>query len=105
MEKILKRLKGSLNDTRKKKMNPKVPFLLNLFLPFKVESFVQGDYITDDSVLVFSLLGTILLGIGIILNTNKTQLPGSLLVEARTSIVVALHVTSLIMLIYKCKLA
>ncbi|WP_233464665.1 P13 family porin [Borreliella bavariensis] len=72
LEKILKRLKGSLNDTRKKKMNPKVPFLLNLFLPFKVESFVQGDYIADDSVLVFGLLGTILLGTGIILNTNKT---------------------------------
>lgn len=105
MDKILKRLKGSLNDTRKKKMNPKVPFLLNLFLPFKVGSFVQGDYITDGSVLVFSLLGTNTFGTGIILNTNKTQLPGSLLIETKTSIVVALHVTSLIMLIYICKLA
>ncbi|WP_422850144.1 P13 family porin [Borreliella afzelii] len=98
-------MKGVLKRYQEEKNESKIPFLLNLFLPFKVESFVQGDYITDDSVLVFSLLGTILLGIGIILNTNKTQLPGSLLVEARTSIVVALHVTSLIMLIYKCKLA
>ncbi|WP_233781039.1 P13 family porin [Borreliella bavariensis] len=74
----------------RKKLDQKVPFLLNLFLPFKVEFFVQGNYITNDSVIGFSLLGTILLGAGIILNINKTQLPRSLLIEARTSIVVVL---------------
>ncbi|WP_325064263.1 P13 family porin [Borreliella bavariensis] len=72
MGKILKRLKGSLNDLGRKKLDLKVPFLLNLFLPFKVEFFIQGNYIADDSVIGFSLLGTILLRTGIILNINKT---------------------------------
>ncbi|WP_210372582.1 P13 family porin, partial [Borreliella garinii] len=59
-------------------------------------SFVQGDYIGGGSVLGFNLLGAILCGTGIILNTRETQLTGSILIGVGASMILTSYVTSLI---------
>ncbi|WLN25659.1 P13 family porin (plasmid) [Borreliella valaisiana] len=86
----------SFNKYDKDKKNPIGPFLLNLFLPFGIGSFVQGDYIGGGSVLGFNLLGAILCGTGIILNTRETQLTGSILIGVGASMILTSYVTSLI---------
>ncbi|WP_210381909.1 P13 family porin [Borreliella garinii] len=86
----------SFNKYDKDKKNPIGPFLLNLFLPFGIGSFVQGDYIGGGSVLGFNLLGVILCGTGIILNTRETQLTGSILIGVGASMILTSYVTSLI---------
>ncbi len=100
LEKILKRLKGSLNDTRKKKMNPKVPFLLNLFLPFKVESFVQGDYIGGGAVLGSQALGGILWITGYIISGTakgpEQGITGLTIMGIGIGTISAAHIASLI---------
>ncbi|WP_151060760.1 P13 family porin [Borreliella turdi] len=84
------------NKYDENKKNPIGPFLLNLFLPFGIGSFVQEDYIGGGSVLGFNLLGIILLGTGMIINAHETKLTGSLLIGIGTSIAVASYVTSFI---------
>ncbi|QFI14968.1 P13 family porin (plasmid) [Borrelia sp. CA_690] len=87
----------SFNKYDKEKKDPTGPFLLNLFLPFGIGSFVQGDYIGGGSVLSFNLLGAILLGTGMILKTSETQLTtGSILIGVGASIILVSHITSLI---------
>ncbi|WP_210376511.1 P13 family porin [Borreliella garinii] len=86
----------SFNKYDKDKKNPIGPFLLNLFLPFGIGSFLQGNYIGGGSVLGFNLLGAILLGTGIILNINETKLTGSLLIGVGASMLITSYITSLI---------
>ncbi|MBB6043238.1 P13 family porin (plasmid) [Borreliella yangtzensis] len=86
----------SFNKYDKEKKNPIGPFLLNLFLPFGIGSFAQGDYIGGGSVLGFNLLGAILCGTGIILNARETQLTGSILIGVGASMILTSYATSLI---------
>ncbi|WPM06363.1 P13 family porin (plasmid) [Borreliella sinica] len=86
----------SFNKYDQERKNPIGPFLLNLFLPLGIGSFVQGNYIGGGSVLGFNLLGAILWGTGIILNARETQLTGSILIGVGASMVVASYATSLI---------
>ncbi|WKC81202.1 P13 family porin (plasmid) [Borreliella tanukii] len=86
----------SFNKYDNDKKNPIGPFLLNLFLPFGIGSFVQGDYIGGGSVLGFNLLGAIICGTGIILNARETQLTGSILIGVGAGMIVASYATSLI---------
>ncbi|WNY64515.1 P13 family porin (plasmid) [Borreliella americana] len=86
----------SFNKYDKEKKNPMGPFLLNLFLPFGIGSFVQGDYIGGGSVLGFNLLGAILWGTGIILNHRETQLNGYILIGVGASMVLTSYIASLI---------
>ncbi|ABH02125.1 P13 family porin [Borreliella afzelii] len=86
----------SFNKYEKEKKGPIVPFLLNLFLPFGIGSFVQEDYIGGGSVLGFNLLGVILGGTGIILNIRETQLTGSILIGVGASMFAISYITSLI---------
>ncbi|ACN53331.1 P13 family porin (plasmid) [Borreliella spielmanii] len=86
----------SFNKYEKEKKDPIGPFLLNLFLPFAIGSFIQGDYIGGGSVLGFNLLGAILWGTGLIFNIRESQLTGSILIGVGASILVTSYITSLI---------
>ncbi|AJA90691.1 hypothetical protein OY14_04380 (plasmid) [Borreliella chilensis] len=86
----------SFNKYDADKKNPIGPFLLNLFLPFGIGSFVQGDYIGGSSVLGFNLLGAILWGTGIMLNAREAQLTGTILIGVGASMILTSYITSLI---------
>ncbi|WNY67275.1 P13 family porin [Borreliella lusitaniae] len=87
----------SFNKYDKDKKNPIGPFLLNLFLPFGIGSFVQGDYIGGGTVLGFDVLGAILWGTGMIINnTSEKGLTGTLLIGVGASMLLTSHITSLI---------
>ncbi|APS99322.1 hypothetical protein Bmayo_04260 (plasmid) [Borreliella mayonii] len=86
----------SFNKYDKEKKNPIGPFLLNLFLPFGIGSFVQEDYIGGGSVLGFNLLGAILCVNGIIINLSEKQLTGYILIGVGASMLLTSYTVSLI---------
>lgn len=64
------KLKMFYQRYKEEKITARVPFLLNIFLPFGVGSFVQGDYMTAFPVLGCNLLGLALCITGAIIDSN-----------------------------------
>ncbi len=82
LEKILKdpekTKKALLQYEKEQLIDLWIPVMLNLFLPFGVGSFVQGDYIGGGCTLGFNLLGLTLLTTGVIQMKNLKKEPASI---------------------------